>query len=151
MASLGLMLAASKRGRAWDTSGNCKATHIPWTSGIGPGWVAWRCFWSPDVCLSVKLLHVWVMSAEGWKAGEEKALSHGLAALWSMDLETHNSSVHPSIGSFSHSFSHSLLTSLTHSFVYSVHSEEDRSHGQESDVKCAEMKVWPVCHQLRNV
>ena len=91
------------------------------------------------------------MSAEGWKAGEEKALSHGLAELWSMDLETHNSSVHPSIGSFSHSFSHSLLTSLTHSFVYSVHSEEDRSHGQESDVKCAEMKVWPVCHQLRNV
>ena len=97
------------------------------------------------------LLHVWVLSAEGWKAEGEKSLSHGLAELWSMDLEPQNSSVHPPIGSFSHSFSLSLLTSLTHSFTYSVHSEEDRSHGQESGAKHAEMKMHPVCHQLRNV
>ena len=44
-----------------------------------------------------------------------------------------------------------LLTSLTHSFTYSVHSEEDRSHGPESGAKHAEMKMHPVCHQLRNV
>lgn len=121
MASPCLMLAASKKGRAWDTSGNCKATHISWTSGIGPGWVVWRCFWPPDVCLSVKLLHVWLMSAESWKAGEGKALSHGLAELWCMDLGTQNSSVQTSVGSFPHSFSHSLLTSFTHSFTYSVY------------------------------